>query len=231
MFITPIIQAAETVNLKSQKMSETFLISAILAVVGGFLDAYTYICRGSVFANAQTGNIVLLGIKLAEGSWQQAIRYLTPILSFVVGIMLTEAIKRKYREGKMLHWRQIVVVMEFIVIMSVGFIPAGKFNVIANILVSFICAMQVESFRKVNGKTYASTMCTGNLRSGTELLYRYHRSKDKNELKNSLEYFGIILFFILGAVIGTVFSHIFYIKAILFTCILLFIAFLLMFKK
>ncbi|MEF9840560.1 MAG: DUF1275 family protein, partial [Lachnospiraceae bacterium] len=44
--------------MKSTRISETFLIGAILAMVGGFLDAYTYLCRGGVFANAQTGNLV-----------------------------------------------------------------------------------------------------------------------------------------------------------------------------
>ena len=38
-------------------ISESFRLAAVLALVGGFLDAYTYICRGQVFSNAQTGNI------------------------------------------------------------------------------------------------------------------------------------------------------------------------------
>lgn len=33
----------------------------LLAGVGGFLDAYTFVGYGGVFANAQTGNIVLFG--------------------------------------------------------------------------------------------------------------------------------------------------------------------------
>ena len=51
---------------QNRQMSESFLIGALLAVVGGFLDAYTYLLRGGVFANAQTGNIVLLGLNLAQ---------------------------------------------------------------------------------------------------------------------------------------------------------------------
>ena len=47
--------------LKSHKqMSEAFVTAAFLSVSGGLQDAYTYISRGKVFANAQTGNIVLL---------------------------------------------------------------------------------------------------------------------------------------------------------------------------
>ena len=40
--------------------SETFLLSAILALSGGFQDAYTYNVRNGVFSNAQTGNVVLM---------------------------------------------------------------------------------------------------------------------------------------------------------------------------
>ena len=53
---------------KTGQMSESFLLGAILALAGGFLDAYTYIGRGGVFANAETGNIVLMGLELADGN-------------------------------------------------------------------------------------------------------------------------------------------------------------------
>ena len=55
---------------KGKQMSETFCLGALLAVTGGFLDAYTYLTRGRVFANAQTGNLVLLAMNLAGGQFQ-----------------------------------------------------------------------------------------------------------------------------------------------------------------
>lgn len=64
-------------------MSETFCLGALLAVTGGFLDAYTYLTRGRVFANAQTGNLVLLAMNLAGGQFQKAQYYLIPILAFI----------------------------------------------------------------------------------------------------------------------------------------------------
>ena len=45
---------------KQIQMSESFLNSAVLAVSGGFQDAYTYFTRDKVFSNAQTGNVVLM---------------------------------------------------------------------------------------------------------------------------------------------------------------------------
>ena len=56
---------------KSHKqMSEAFVTAAFLSISGGLQDAYTYISRGKVFANAQTGNIVLLSQHIFTGdSW------------------------------------------------------------------------------------------------------------------------------------------------------------------
>ena len=48
-----------------------------------------------------------------------------------------------------------------------GFLPQEA-NTFANAVVSFVCAMQVQTFRKVRGHAYASTMCIGNMRSGTD---------------------------------------------------------------
>ena len=67
--------------------------------------------------------------------------------------------------------------------------------------------MQVETFRRVHGHPFASTMCTGNLRSGTEALCQYFKTGDKTLKQKSLRYYGIITFFIItffiiGAVIG-----------------------------
>lgn len=49
-----------------KQMSESFLTAAFLSVSGGLQDAYTYIFRGKVFANAQTGNIVLLSQSIID---------------------------------------------------------------------------------------------------------------------------------------------------------------------
>ena len=79
------------------QMSESFFLSAILAVVGGFLDAYSYLLRGHVFANAQTGNIVLLGVNLQKMDFQRAVYYLIPILAFAFGVVLVELVKKFYK--------------------------------------------------------------------------------------------------------------------------------------
>lgn len=98
-------------------------------------------------------------------------------------------------------------------------------------MVSFSCAMQVQAFRKVNGYAFASTMCIGNIRSGTDALCAYFRTKDRNTLFKSLCYWAIILLFGIGAAVGGHFIRIFDMRTIWFSCCLLFVSFLFMFIR
>ncbi|MBR1862588.1 MAG: DUF1275 domain-containing protein [Ruminococcus sp.] len=182
-------------------IAEYFGVGAVLTFVGGFLDAYTYICRDGVFANAQTGNMVLMAIRLTEGRFGQALHYLLPILSFAAGVLIVEKIKALYNDHPRVHWHRITVIAEMAVILAVGFLPSGM-NSLANILVSMTSAMQMEGFRRINGKVYVTTMCTGNLRSGTESLFSFFHTGDKVKRREALLYYSIILIFILGAALG-----------------------------
>ena len=214
---------------KKKQMSDTMRLGVLLAIAGGFLDAYTYLCRGGVFANAQTGNMVLFGIQLVSGEFLKALYYFLPILSFFVGIIVAEAIKHHFRDHPKFHWRQIVLLIEVFALVIVAFIPQGQLDILCNIMISFVCSLQVESFRKFHGMPYASTMCTGNLRSATEHLYNYRMTKDKKTLTKSLQYYIIIAFFIGGGALGVLFTHSISIQAILLPALLLFICFIFMF--
>lgn len=186
---------------KQIQMSETFINSAVLAVSGGFQDAYTYFTRDKVFSNAQTGNVVLMSQNFMTGNIVGGIKYLFPFLAFGLGVFVTEQINAKYKMAKKIHWRQLVLLIEIAILTIVGFMPESL-NMAATVMVSFSCAMQVQAFRKVNGFAYASTMCIGNLRSGTDALSVYVRERKKEQLIKAFHYFGIIFFFALGAGIG-----------------------------
>ena len=186
---------------KQIQMSETFINSAVLAVSGGFQDAYTYFTRDKVFSNAQTGNVVLMSQNFMTGNIVGGIKYLFPFLAFGLGVFMPEQINAKYKMAKKIHWRQLVLLIEIAILTIVGFMPESL-NMAATVMVSFSCAMQVQAFRKVNGFAYASTMCIGNLRSGTDALSVYVRERKKEQLVKAFHYFGIIFFFALGAGIG-----------------------------
>ena len=135
---------------KSMQMSEAFITSVFLALSGGFQDAYTYFTRDGVFSNAQTGNVVLMSQHFMTGEWIKALHYLLPLLAFAAGVLVAEQIQNKFQYARRLHWRQGILLCEILILFIVGFIPTA-FNMVATALVSFACAMQVQTFRKVSG--------------------------------------------------------------------------------
>ena len=91
------------------------------------------------------------------------------MLAFLLGIYIAECVHRHFKRMEKVHWRQLIILAEIVLLAAVGFLPE-TLNTTANAVVSFVCAMQVQTFRKVRGHAYASTMCIGNMRSGTEVL-------------------------------------------------------------
>ena len=144
------------------QMSEAFLTSIFLAVSGGFQDAYTYNTREEVFSNAQTGNVVLMSQNFMVGRWMDGLRYLFPLLAFAFGVFFAERIQGRFKYAKRLHWRQGILLLEIVILFAVGFIPQ-EYNMAATVLVSFACAMQVQTFRKVNGYSYLTVAITNTL--------------------------------------------------------------------
>jgi uncharacterized membrane protein YoaK (UPF0700 family) len=194
---------------------------ALLTLSGGLQDAYTYLRRGKVFANAQTGNIVLLGQSLFDGDWSRAARYLLPVLAFALGVAAAEFLRLR---PSRLHWQRRVLLWEIFLLFLVGFIP-HSLDQLANALVSFSCAMQVQSFRKMESFPFASTMCIGNLRSGMEALCAYLRGGDRREGRKARLYFFVIFLFALGAEAGSLAVELLDLPAIWLSCLLLAVGF------
>lgn len=211
------------------QMSDSQLVMLFLTVSGGLQDAYTYWMREEVFANAQTGNIVLMAGYLFNGEWTKAIRYLIPVVAFAFGVLASDQLCGRCRQMRWLHWRQVIVAAEAILLFISGLLPASA-NYLANAMVSFSCAMQVQSFRQVNGCAYASTMCIGNLRSGMAALSTWLRTGDPVMLSKAGQYFRVIVCFALGGGIGTILSVRLGLYTIWVSSVLLMVCFCLMFR-
>ena len=176
-------------------MSESIRLGIILALSGGFMDAYSYMCRGKVFAMPRREIFLLFGIYMSERQWDMAIRYLIPVIAFVTGIGVADLVRMKIKEKSIFHWRQLSVLSEAVVLFVVCFIPQ-KFNLPANSLTSLACGIQVESFRKIHGNGIATTMCIGNLRSATQQMCEYLGSKKKRASRKK-GFYITELFFVL----------------------------------
>ena len=177
------------------------MIGISLSVVGGFLDAYSYLLKGKVFANAQTGNFIFLCISLARHELHKLHKYIIPIFAFALGIFVSEVLKnQKFVRN---YDRMIaVLIFEALVIAGIGFTGTSFSHDMINSIISFIAALQVANFDKVDGNPIATTMITGNLRSSMINLAKYHALKDKKYLQSMIKYFIIIGSFGIGVIIG-----------------------------
>ena len=95
----------------------------MLAFSGGLQDAYTYNVRGKVFANAQTGNVVLMSQNFMSGDFGRGVYYLCPLVAFALGVFVTERIENRFKESGGLHWRQMILLVEMVALAIVGFLP------------------------------------------------------------------------------------------------------------
>ena len=103
--------------------SETLVLAALLAFVGGYQDAYSFIGRQRVFANAQTGNLILLGVNAVSGNLEGFIRYLIPVSCFTLGILAACILRSRVGNGRFLHWRQRVLILEMLLLSVNLFLP------------------------------------------------------------------------------------------------------------
>jgi uncharacterized membrane protein YoaK (UPF0700 family) len=161
---------------RAKKRASSLRVSALLAAAGGFLDGFTYVGHGHVFANAMTGNVVLLGINCVSGSWHAALRHIPPILAFLVGIGVSQAIQLYSRLRGVSASYVAVLLLEIAVLLILSLLPATTADTLFTISIAFAASVQVQTFREVNGHSYNSTFTTGNLRTlgefGVRVVFR-----------------------------------------------------------
>lgn len=188
---------------RKKRFVYSILVLIFITLSGGFQDAYAYFFRDNVFANAQTGNVVFMSVYLVEGDAKNFMRYLVPVIFFVLGAMTARGFEIKGAVKNTHKWRQIVLVFEALVLFLVGFIPTKHDN-LANASVSFVAAMQLVSFKSIRGHHFASTMCIGNMVKGASALATGMSTDNKKAFYDALFYFGVIALFGVGASLGYV---------------------------
>lgn len=207
---------------RETSVTETLGFGMLLASVGGFMDAYSYIVRGNVFATGQTGNLVLVAVGLAQGNVRGMLYPLVPILAFGLGNMAAwHLFYSRSGENKLAYQRRILV-CSILCLFVAGLIPGTWSHVIANTLIAIASSLHYTAFRKFGpGENYSCIFSTGNLRSCADHLYKGILRKDKASLTKSLRYACILLAFLAGAAAGGLAAEVFHEKAIWLTLVAL----------
>ena len=183
----------------------TLAVAALLTVSGGFLDAFTYVGHGHVFANAMTGNVVLLGVFGAAGNWSQAFRHIPPIIAFLFGVFAAHLIGRASPRRLLRYPGLACLLVEILFLCGAAWLPASFPDIGLVLGLSFVAALQNSSFPTVEDWSYNSVMTTGNLRRFADGLYLAFQTGQRDEGLKQARAFGLVCaHFLLGAIAGAV---------------------------
>lgn len=203
-------------------MCERKWIYHILMVVAGFYGAYTFILRGNVFCNAQTGNIVFMGIALGAAKWKEALYYLIPISAYMMGAFVSELLPNPIKQHLPIRWDTLLIAIEMLVVLGLGFVPESAPVQISHVAINFIASMQYNTFRQAEGVPMATTFATNHIRQigvGLAKEIKHPHTKDKTHRPKLQQHIEMLIFFLIGSAIGTVLCKLFLGKAIWATLI------------
>lgn len=192
---------------------------------GGMLGGFTYSVRGNVFCNAQTGNIVLLGMALGNGAFGKAAYYLIPILAYLLGAVVSEILPKFVNKNGFFRWDTLLVGFELLVTILLGFLPESAPYQISQIAINFICSMQYNTFRQAEGIPMATTFCTNHIRQAGIYLAKWLQKKDGASLLRCLQHEKMLLLFLAGAAVSAFLCRFFLGKAVWGVSLILLLAF------
>ncbi|WP_128923453.1 YoaK family protein [Bradyrhizobium guangxiense] len=164
-------------------------VAVLLTMSGGFLDAFTWLSLGGVFASSQTGNVVFLGIDALSGQWQRAAHHLLPIVVFLLGAWVAIRIQAPLR----------CLVVEIICLAAVMLLLHRIPDPVAILGVSFGVALQSASFRRVGRWSYLSVTVTGNMLRAID---EFVSPSDRDASHGGGAMLVLCLMFLCGAAIG-----------------------------
>jgi uncharacterized membrane protein YoaK (UPF0700 family) len=177
-------------RVESYPPGQSLRVACLLSMSGGFLDAFTWLSLGGVFANSQTGNVVFLGLYAALGKWHEAAQHVPPIIAFLAGVCVANRIRAPLLclSGEIIALTVVMLLMRH-----------GSSGPLAIIGTSFGVALQTVSFRQVERWTYLSVTVTGNMLRGIEQLAS---PSDPTSMHGAKSMFVICSMFLLGAAAG-----------------------------
>ena len=195
-------------RFKNYRIFEGLRVATVLTFISGYLNAFTFITQGGRFAGVQSGNVISTAYFLALGEFQQVLNFLIPIVSFVLGQFFTYS-TRKWFLNKGFYWHfGSSLVMTVFVLIAVALTPFVSHHITMAIL-AFVALIQVETFRKLHGSSYANVMMTGNVKNAAYLWFMGLVEKDKDLQRKGKDILYIILSFMIGVVVSTRFSLLF----------------------
>lgn len=174
---------------KADNIHERPFFGALLTMVAGSIDSYTFLVHGEVFAGLQTGNLILLGVNLGKGQFGTSLRYALSLLAFFVGTIIIRLFQRnKWFEKADQRRHKMILLYELLLLLIIAAFGQYMPNLLATSILSMAAAAELQEFRKLDGGPFTPLMMTGNLRTLAESSFDavvYHESIAKRKLQTT----------------------------------------------
>ena len=180
----------------------TLRFAVLLTVANSFLDAYTYLVRGGVFANLQTGNVIFFAIHLSERHWGDSLSRLWPMFAFIAGVALSSHIKSGRVDKVVAQPLRWTMASQAAVLAGFGFLPATLPHSLVVVPISFLAGIQIGLFRSIGDLAYMPLATTGNLMRLVEAGYDFLVDKNSRSRRAFMVYACVIGAFAAGAIAG-----------------------------
>ena len=191
-----------------------------LICVAGFWGAYTYLLRGGIFCNAQTGNVVLMGLALGSAQWGKALYYLVPISAYILGAFVSELLPNPLKHRLKVRWDTILIFIEMLAVLALGFVPDSAPVQISQVVINFIASMQYNTFRQAQDIPMATTFCTNHVRQvGVGLVHALHHPEEPRWRRKVLSHLEMLAVFVAGCAAATALSGVFLGRTIWWTLV------------
>lgn len=217
---------AESRVAERRLLASSLWVNTLLTMAGGFLDGFTYFGHGHVFANAMTGNIIILGNSLITSDWSGAAHRFYPLVAFFIGISFSQFthLYAKWQKTEFDPYIRILL-LESTVLLLCGWYPMRWNDTLLIMGIAFVASAQVQTFRDVRGRSYFSTFTTGNLRTLCEAAFSWFFEKRNAQVAQEVRSFALICtVFLIGTILGGLSFRYVGNHALWFTAVLLLLA-------
>jgi len=174
------------------------VITCFSLLVSGFLNGHTQVDMG-IFVGPQTGNVVNLGLNLANGDGEMWMRNLINFLSFIAGCALATILIRKLNSKS----KQFMVGWTILTVATIGFILfQSDLPINLNVFVmSVVSGITLCFFRKIGHVELNNVVVTGNMRSIAMSAVDTFGFKNEKSFSTFVVIAMGVFFFFLGALL------------------------------
>ncbi|WP_317447141.1 YoaK family protein [Streptomyces collinus] len=185
---------------------DTLAVGTLLATVGGYLDAYTFV-RHRVFANLQSGNVLLFCVEATARHWHRAVLLLIPVAAFGVGVLLVEVLGLPRVLRLVRRPLRLVLTLQILLLAGIAAVPDDAPAQVTTVTVSFVAALQFSTFTSLRDAPYTTLAESGNLQKGIVAAHRWLSDREPAAARRAGQYALVIGAFVVGAVLGAVITR------------------------